>query len=421
MRLEIPYGDGFLHVDTGMMNSIEPLISKKAVSPPDLETRLFNEIESSGVLRKVAKETRKEADIVLVVDNPLQCTNPEFMINAVFSSLQTRAIPLSSLSIILTLPSYDKKNLDDVMEHLGNPGVKGCQIHIHDTKRKESLQYLGDTPDQSIPVHLNALYVRASLRILASSIRPSVFTGATGGATSIAPGLCGMKTSIKLQKLILKHESQLFTIDDSLGKSIMEIADFCPPELTINAVQDNIGSTAQVIVGDLNTSWKSANQLSKELSSIRLNRRADIAMVGAGGRGFDGTLYESVPSLYAGLAATRTGGSIILIAECSHGPGYDGFVKGVASAGSEKEVEVMGETNFEYGMDRSRFFWRVLESRELIICSRLRESLVTEKLHSIAVRDPQEGLEYAVKKSGTNSKIVLIENGSNMNPVLSRE
>ena len=52
MRLEIPYGNGFLHLDTGMMNSIEPLIAKKAVSPPDLETRLFNEIESSGVLRK---------------------------------------------------------------------------------------------------------------------------------------------------------------------------------------------------------------------------------------------------------------------------------------------------------------------------------------------------------------------------------
>ncbi len=421
MRLEIPYGDGFLPLDTGMMNSIEHLNAKKAAAPLDLETQLFNEIESSGVLRKVATETRKESDIVLVVDNPLQCANPEFMINAVFSSLQTRAIPLSSLSIILTLPSYARRNLDDLMELLGNPGAKGCQIHIHDEKRNDSLQYFGDTPEQSIPVHLNAIYARASLRILASSTRPSVFTGATGGATSIALGLSGQKTSLRLQKLISRHESKLFTIDDSLGNTIMRVADFCPPELTTNTVQDAFGSTAQVIVGDLNTSWRSANQLSKELSSVRLNRRADIAMVGAGGRGFDGTLYEAVPSLYAGLAATRTGGSIILIAECPHGPGYDGFVKGVASAESEKEVEVMGETNFEYGMDRSRFFWRVLESRELIICSRLRESLVTEKLHASAVRDPQEGLELAVKKSGTNSKIVLIENGSNMNPVLSRE
>ena len=79
----------------------------------------------------------------------------------------------------------------------------------------------------------------------------------------------------------------------------------------------------------------------------------------------------------------------------------------------------MSETNFELGMDRTRFLCRILESRNLIICSRLRESLVTERFQATPVRDPQEGLELAVKRVGTNSRIVLIENGSNMNPILS--
>ncbi|MHA1907878.1 MAG: lactate racemase domain-containing protein [Candidatus Thorarchaeota archaeon] len=416
--MEIRYGDGFLPVDTGMMNSIEHLSSQKAVAPPDLENHLFNEIESSGVLRNVATETRSESDIVLVFDNPLQCANPEIVMNAVFSSLKTRAIPLSSLSILLLIPAYARRNLDTVMETLGNPGTKECQVHIHDEKRKDSLQYLGDTPNRSIPVYLNSLYVKASLRILVSSTRPSVFTGTTGGTTSIAPGLCGLQTSIRLQKIIAQHESQPFKINETLGNAISGVAEFCTPELSINSVQDNFGVTAQIAVGNLDNTWQNANQLSRDLSDVRMNRRADIAIVGAGGRGFDGTLYEAVPSLYAGLAATRTGGSIIFISECQHGPGPDGFVNGVASTGSEKEVQVMGETNFEYGMDRARFFWRILESRDLIICSRLRESLVTEKLHTSAVRDPQEGLELAVKRLGTNSKIVLIENGSTMNPVL---
>ncbi|MHA2424618.1 MAG: lactate racemase domain-containing protein [Candidatus Thorarchaeota archaeon] len=414
--MEIPYGDGFLPVDTGLMNSIEHLNPKRVVFPPDLETLIFNQVESSGILRSVASQTTKESDVVLVIDNPLQLTNPDIMINAVIKSLQTRAIPQSSLSIILLLPQYARTQLDDVMESLGNPGAKGCQIHIHDERRKDSLGYLGDTPNHSIPVHLNSLYTEASLRILVSSTRPHIFTGASGGVTSISFGLCGQKTLLRLQKLVVQRKLKQLMIDDQVGIASSDIVDFCPPDLSINAVQDNYGTTAQVLVGDVKETWKQSSKTSEELSRVRFGRRADIAIVGAGGRGFDGTLYQALPSLYAGLSATRTGGSIIFIAECSHGPGYDGFVKAVASTHSEKEVAVFGETNFDLGMDRSRFFWRVLESRNLIICSRLRESLVTEKLHATAVRDPQEGLDLAIKHLGTDSKIVMIENGSNLIP-----
>ncbi|MFW9851134.1 MAG: hypothetical protein ACFFF4_18560, partial [Candidatus Thorarchaeota archaeon] len=238
------------------------------------------------------------------------------------------------------------------------------------------------------------------------------------GVSTIALGISDMTTSLKLQKLIFRRDILPKPANDDLNRALSDVTDFCPPELSINTVHDNHGNMAQIVVGDVHNSWRKASKFSNELAEVKLSRRADIAIVGAGGRGFDGTLYEAIPSLYAGLVATRTGGSIIFVAECPHGPGYEGFVKGISSIDSEKDLQVFGETNFEFGMDRSRFFWRVLESRKLIICSRLRESLVSEKLHAMAVRDPQEGLEIAVKKYGTQSKIIIIENGSNLIPVL---
>jgi len=63
---------------------------------------------------------------------------------------------------------------------------------------------------------------------------------------------------------------------------------FCPPELSVNHVQDSHGTPAQIVLGNLHDSWSEASIISKDLASVKLSRKADIAIVGAGGRGYDG-------------------------------------------------------------------------------------------------------------------------------------
>ena len=82
-------------------------------------------------------------------------------------------------------------------------------------------------------------------------------------------------------------------------------------------------------------------------------------------------------------------------AECEGDVGPKGFIRGITEFSSEEEVLTAAETDFEFGLEKARFFWNVLSSRKIVICSRLRESLVEERLHCTAVKDPQEGLEAA--------------------------
>jgi hypothetical protein len=86
---------------------------------------------------------------------------------------------------------------------------------------------------------------------------------------------------------------------------------------------------------------------------------------------------------------------------------------------SEDEVLTAVETNFEMGMEKARFFWNVLSSRKIVICSRLRESLVEERLHCTAVKDPQEGLEAAQSMLASSKKVAILNDGLRNIPKLS--
>ncbi|MDF1538355.1 MAG: lactate racemase domain-containing protein [Candidatus Thorarchaeota archaeon] len=418
MRYEIEYGDGVLPIEISRLYMLEHTLPKTVVESPHLESHFFQDAESSGFLRSIADGDRRDSNIAIVLDNPFQCPNSKKILDSLMDLLEPLGTPLSNITLILAIPKHLRSNLDPLMSYLGNPGHRDCVVQVHDEKRESSLRHLGDSHTRSIPVYMNSRYTDATHRILLSSVRPSIFTGVTGGAASISSGICGQKTLHKFHRIVALNETGLFNVDGVVAETMNEITTLCPPDLAITTTHDNSGTLARIAVGDLQTSWASAIKDAQSITAARVQRRADIAIVGAGGRGFDGTLYDALESLHAGFTVTRTGGTILLIAECSYGPGPDGFVETVSLSESEQDVITHAETAFENGMERSRFFMKVLESRNLVICSRMRESLVTEKLHCVGVRDPQEGLDIATTKLGSHSKVTLVQNGSNINPVM---
>ncbi|MFW9909883.1 MAG: lactate racemase domain-containing protein [Candidatus Thorarchaeota archaeon] len=420
MRIEFAYGDGFLPLDTGRFEKCDYIQPKIVVEHTDIRTEIYRKIENSGLLSRILRNAKSSRNTTIVMDHPERFADPKTQLEAIISAFELASIDPTAISLVLILPEAFRSDLDSLMPILGTPASLGVQLMIHEEQRESSLRYLGDAPDHDIPVWLNKAYSDASLRIVLSTVAPSILTGATGGLTSIALGISGQKTAAQIHKLMTVESSELFYIHGPVGRTIASVAEFCAPDLSINTIQDNMGNIAQTVVGPSSSSWESAISVSRELSSVRIDRRSDIAIVGTGGKGIDATLYDAIECLHAGFCATRTGGTILLIAECAYGAGPEGFIEGVASARTPAELETIAATNFRNGMERSKILLKTLESRNIILCSRLRESLVSERLQCIGVRDPQEGFELALLNAGTNARTAIIENGSNINLILSK-
>jgi nickel-dependent lactate racemase len=188
-------------------------------------------------------------------------------------------------------------------------------------------------------------------------------------------------------------------------------------DFIINAIPDCDDNVAHITTGESNSAWLQGVDVCRTMTEVAVQKRADIAIVSTGGGSFDDTLFAAVDSLFAAHCATEHAGSILLIAECSEGPGPSGFLRGVSDCTSPSEVALLSETNFELGMEKAQLFWKILSSRNLIICSRLRESLVSERLHSLAVRDPQEGFELARTQMVSNPRVIIIPHGHKTLPI----
>ncbi|MHA2601228.1 MAG: hypothetical protein AM324_003745, partial [Candidatus Thorarchaeota archaeon SMTZ1-83] len=186
----------------------------------------------------------------------------------------------------------------------------------------------------------------------------------------------------------------------------------------LNSVEDWKGTVAEVYSGSPTESWELGVSAAQSLANVALGQRYDIAVVSAGGFPSDGTLYSAVEALNAGFQATRRDGVIVLVAECSMGVGPDGFLNGVSRSGSERDLLLQVEPGFEVGNERARYFLKVLESRSLILCSRMRSSLVEENMHCIPVRDLEEGLEVAQELTTTRARIAAFVDGTRTNPLV---
>jgi nickel-dependent lactate racemase len=178
-----------------------------------------------------------------------------------------------------------------------------------------------------------------------------------------------------------------------------------------NYVADWQGNVAHIFAGNPYSSWEVGVDAAKPLAHADFGRRADIAVVCAGGSPSDMTLYDAVDSLYAAYEVTENGGAIVLVAECGGDVGPRGFLRGVSDYSNVDEVSVAAETGFELGFEKAKFLWNVLDSRKLVICSRLRRSLIEERFRATSVKNPQEGLEVAGGLLSSKRKIAIIPDG----------
>ena len=327
------------------------------------------------------------------------------------NSVETFSFNPDDISIIYPVDSEERITSSEIDDLLGSPESRGHSLILHNPRSKENLNLVGETPSHSTPVLVNERFLSADMKIGLGEIRPDVFFGATGGRMSVLPYVSGNRTITRNAKLRTTRNYGPFTLTTPACVDMTEASQLSGLDFIVNYVSDWNDNIAHIFAGNPYSSWESGVNSAKTLANADYTRRADIAFVSAGGSPYDRTLYNAIDCLYAACEVTENGGAIVLVAECSNDVGPKGFVRGVSEFSSENEVSVASETGFEVGFDKAQFFWNVLTSRKLVLCSRLRKSFVEERLSCTAVKDPQEGLEVAKSMLASNKKIAVIPNG----------
>ncbi len=409
MRFDLQYGAGLLPLEISeriSLNLSHPVTCKSAI---DIDKKLLRVIENPHEADSLSHIVSHANSVAIVVNGDADIELTNLLLSKLLYNIRSSISRIQDLIVIY--PSDSKYTIPDDI-------VTDIQLIQHDINLKEESEFIGETPTYSTPVQVNSAFLNSDITIGLGTIRSSIFVGATGGRMSVIPHCANLRSILRNTKLQATHPVGPFLTDNAVNTDLLEASQLAGLDFIINAIPDWKNNINDIVAGNPYSSWIHGVSVARSMTESFYKHKADIAIVSAGGTTYDTTLFDAVDALYSGKEATEHGGVIVLVAECANGIGPNGFMKGVSECNSEKEVSLLAETNFENGMEKSRFFWEILKSRKLIICSRLRQSLITERFHSSAVKDPQEGYEVARSLIVSSPRVAVIPHGIRTLPIM---
>jgi len=418
MRFDLRYGDGSLPLELSGRLTVDTLLPRTVENLIDIKRTIVEVLEKPIDSSPFSQIASRASSAAIVVNGEQDIDLIPSLLNAVLEYLQASISSPTDISVIYPIEPQDSATRTDIVKKLDGPQRDGYQLVLHDSRENENLSFVGETPTHCTPVYVNKVFMDADVKIGIGTIRSNIFVGATGGRMSVLPHSSGFKSISRNIKLRAIHSVGPFVTDSAVCIDLEEASRLASLDFILNAIPDWKGNLNSIVSGEPYTAWENGVLVSKKMTETIFHHKADIAIVSAGGSYSDLTLFDAMDALYAGRAATDHGGIIVLIAECAEGPGPDGFIRGVSECSSSEEVSVLVEIGFEIGMEKARFFREILNSRKVIICSRIRESLITEKFHCSAVRDPQEGYELARSLIVSSPRLAIIPDGTRILPIM---
>jgi hypothetical protein len=133
-------------------------------------------------------------------------------------------------------------------------------------------------------------------------------------------------------------------------------------------------------------------------------------VIGAGGRGYDDTFSSALRGVWNVLDGVRRTGSVLLIAECSEGPGsiaLEMLVTGRMAGDGERRRE-----RYVDGLEEVFYLNKLKEEYDMLLLSGLPETYARSKLGLTTARGSGEAVGRMLNKVGRSGKLNVVPRAS---------
>jgi len=235
------------------------------------------------------------------------------------------------------------QTLEEHRRIVGETVYGRIRIYDHACKDEANLVDLGVTK-RGTPIIMNKQVMEADRIIITGGLSYHTMAGYGGGRKSLVPGVAGYKTIQANHSLTVRLQpgetcAAGVVETNPLAADLMEAARIVGPDFLINTVTNEHNEVIAVVAGDLEAAWAQGCRLVDTTFGVPLANRADLVVASCGGYPKDMQLYQSMKALDHAEKAVRDHGIIILVTECSDGPGHPEWVDafklgGVAEIGA---------------------------------------------------------------------------------------
>jgi nickel-dependent lactate racemase len=164
--------------------------------------------------------------------------------------------------------------------------------------------------------------------------------GFSGGRKLIAPGLAAQETIKVLHSPKFMRDARAVegsVEDNPLHRELLEIARMARHDFIVDVALTRDRKIAGVFAGDAERAHAAGMKFVSKVMLEQLGRPADAVITSSAGYPLDLTFYQAVKGITAAQHIVRPGGRILLVAECSEGPGAPEFRELLKRTASHRE------------------------------------------------------------------------------------
>ena len=414
----LPYGktDVCIRVPArNLLGTIEPADRLGAADAKAEVTRALKNPVPIGS-KRLSEIAKPESKVAIVVDDQTRKVPSEVMLLPVLDELSLAGVKDENITVIFGCGTHRAVKPEEAEVLVGAEVLKRVKTVSHDCRAADLVQ-LGTTKTHGNKVYVNRVFAEADVRVLLGDVGFHYYAGYGGGRKSVLPAVCGEETIKQNHAMLLHANAKTGVLNDNpVHQDMSEAAKLAKVDFIVNVVENKKGEIVKAFAGDLEQAFLEGVKLVDEMYRVKVDRRAEIVVVSAGGHPADMNLYQAYKALDNALDAVKRGGVIILVAECPEGHGNQVFYDWMTRF-DLKNVEHEIKRNFVLGGHKAYYLLKALQNHQIILVSSLPDYYATSIFKLKTARAVNDAFAEALKIAGSASRVWAIPQGNCTLPV----
>ncbi len=412
MDFELGFGKAKAHFsvkEENVIGVLEPnAVSVGSTGEEEVKRALHN---PTGTERLKCIVNRGEK-VVIVTSDITRPMPSRLVIPGIIEELREANVELEDITVVFALGSH-RRHTEEEKKYLVGESVYSS-VRCIDSDMNDFV-HMGATSNGT-PVDIFRAVAEADRRICIGNIEYHYFAGYSGGAKAIMPGV-STRAAIQANhsKMVMEEAKAGEIVKNPVRKDIDEVADFVPIDFILNVVLDEHKNIIKAVAGHYIKAHREGCDFLDKLYKVKIDERADIVVVSAGGYPKDINLYQAQKALDNAKHAVRDGGVIILVASCKEGYGEEVFEHWIRRSSAPCELTDEIQRNFELGGHKAAAIAMVLNKCSIYMVSDLDEQLI-RKIYMKPYSELQEAFNDAVGELGEDSRVIVMPYGGSTLP-----
>jgi len=414
--MKLKYGKDEVRLPIQDKNIIKILNLKKQkalLNPENSLKELFKSPINSPSLRDLIIQ-KKAKNVLIIVNDITRPTPYEVILPPLLDELHQTGIKKENIIFMVATGIHRSNSQEEIKGMFGENIFSAYKFINHDCDDPH-LKDLGKLKSGN-KLWVDPIVSDIDFIITTGVIVPHYFAGFSGGRKSILPGICGRRTIEGNHSRMVHPNARSGNLKDNpVHQEMQEAAEKVGVDFNINVVTDEHSEIIEIVAGELLASWQQGVEICKQIYICPIEKKADVVIASAGGYPKDINVYQAQKALNNAYQAIKSGGTIILLAECLEGYGESTFKNWIEEENSPDDIIERLNKKFVLGGHKAYAIAKLTKEVEVILVSSLPPEKV-RKLFFIPMENISQALNYIQDKYGKDFQAYILPSGNAVLP-----